>query len=77
VCFGLRFQPSLSRRRMRQATQAPEPVNYTLCTKCGQPKLPHRICNYYQLCATPLPKGGKQQQQQPATAAQEQKKAEE
>jgi large subunit ribosomal protein L32 len=35
---------SKSRTRTRRAHQALRPVNYSLCKRCGQAKLPHAAC---------------------------------
>lgn len=35
---------SKSRTRTRRAHHRLRPVNYSLCTKCGQAKLPHAAC---------------------------------
>ncbi len=35
---------SKSRTRTRRAHHALKPVNYSLCKKCGQAKLPHAAC---------------------------------
>lgn len=36
---------SKSRTRTRRAHHAIKPVNYTLCPKCNQAKLPHAACS--------------------------------
>jgi large subunit ribosomal protein L32 len=36
---------SKSRKNMRRAHHALEPVNMHACPQCGQTKLPHRICS--------------------------------
>ncbi len=36
---------SRSRGRTRRAHEALKPMNYTLCPKCSQAKLPHAACN--------------------------------
>jgi len=35
---------SKSRTRTRRAHHRLKPVNYTICKKCGQAKLPHAAC---------------------------------
>jgi len=35
---------SKSRKGMRRAHHALKPINVTRCPKCGQSKLPHRLC---------------------------------
>ncbi|MBN2063478.1 MAG: 50S ribosomal protein L32 [Sedimentisphaerales bacterium] len=35
---------SKTRTRTRRAHQAIKPVNYTVCEKCGNAKLPHAMC---------------------------------
>jgi large subunit ribosomal protein L32 len=35
---------SKSRTRTRRSHHALKPVNYTVCPKCGQAKLPHAAC---------------------------------
>jgi large subunit ribosomal protein L32 len=35
---------SKSRTHSRRAHQALKPVNYAVCPKCGQAKLPHAAC---------------------------------
>jgi large subunit ribosomal protein L32 len=36
---------SRSRGRTRRAHEALKPMNYTLCPKCSQAKLPHAACS--------------------------------
>ena len=36
---------SRSRTRTRRSHHRLKPVNYSLCTKCGQSKLPHSACS--------------------------------
>ncbi len=36
---------SRSRSRTRRSHEAIKPVNYTLCPKCSQAKLPHAACS--------------------------------
>ena len=36
---------SKSKTRSRRAHQALKPVNYSVCPKCGQAKLPHAACD--------------------------------
>jgi large subunit ribosomal protein L32 len=36
---------SKSRSRTRRAHEALKPMNYTLCPKCSQAKLPHAACS--------------------------------
>lgn len=33
-----------SKSRMRRSHQRLKPVNYSICIKCGQAKLPHAAC---------------------------------
>ena len=35
---------SKSKKGMRRAHHAVKPVNFNHCPKCGQSKLPHRLC---------------------------------
>ena len=37
---------SRSKRNMRRAHDALRPVNPIACPNCGEPSLPHRVCNH-------------------------------
>ncbi len=38
------MKTSKSKKGMRRAHHAVKPANISACPKCGQSKLPHRIC---------------------------------
>lgn len=43
---------SPSRKRMKHLQHVPDPVNWYKCTRCGEPKRPHRICTaHMDICA--------------------------
>jgi ribosomal protein L32 len=59
---------SFSRKRQKHDKFIPDKVNWHFCKKCGEPKLPHRICTKFKdICALTTSKwqemknGGKQE----------------
>ena len=43
---------SFSRKRQKHDQFIPDKVNWHFCKKCGEPKLPHRICTKFKdICA--------------------------
>ncbi|CAN0067159.1 unnamed protein product [Hapterophycus canaliculatus] len=42
----------VGKKRTRTADRTPKRItHYSLCSKCGQPKLNHKFCNNIELCA--------------------------
>ena len=43
---------SPSRKRMKHLQHVPEPINWYKCSRCGEPKRPHRVCStHVDICA--------------------------
>jgi large subunit ribosomal protein L32 len=62
---------SRGRKRMGHARMVPDPVNWTMCEKCGEPKRPHRICTkHLDVCALRKADWEKVKQHEASLAAQ-------
>jgi len=62
---------SRGRKRMGHARMVPDPVSWTMCEKCGEPKRPHRICTkHLDVCALRKADWEKVKQHEASLAAQ-------